>query len=175
MAGPSVHIDAARTDRSLVAKAPARKRTKADPVLLMWRRLIESAVADAKRTRYGLPTYSAILARWWIEEHKPKQSEAEDWERSFECACSWLKLDVDAERKLLLAQIDDCLRESLLEYARSEVYVRRAAVLSCAGVPTAIARQYVLPVVSIADYEQVAGIEHGDPPGAMLGLERAAT
>jgi hypothetical protein len=41
-------------------------------------------------------------------------------------------------------------------------YRHRAAILACAGEPTAIARQYILPLVSTADYELVAGIDGDD-------------
>ena len=44
-----------------------RRSVKADNVLLFWRRYIDSAVAEACKTRWGVPTDSAILERWWIE------------------------------------------------------------------------------------------------------------
>ena len=80
-----VQIDAAKTNRSLVTAAPARRRVRIDPQLLFWRRMIDHAIADAKRVAYGLPTDAAILARWWIEEHRPPQKDCCDWERSFHC------------------------------------------------------------------------------------------
>lgn len=163
MPGPTVQIEAARTNRSLVNAPPSRPQLKADPVLKFWRIIINHAVADAKRTYAGLPTDAAILARWWIEEHRPKQSEREEWERSFECACSWLGLDAAAERKLLCEKIDEHLRGAYADHVRRTVYLRRAAVLTCAGFTTAIARQNVLPLVSEEDYEHIAGVEHGDP------------
>jgi len=164
MSRVTVQISAAKTDRSLVANAPARRSVMPDPQLLFWRRLIDSAVADATRTLAGMPTDSAILSRWWIEEHQPKQSDRNDWERSFECACGWLKLDAETERKRLVLLIDEMLQQSYNEFVRANLYLRRAAVLTCAGVPIAIDKQYQLPLVSTTDYEQVAGIEHGDPP-----------
>lgn len=140
-------------------------------MLKFWRWMINSAVADAKRTAYGLPTDAAILARWWIEEHRPKQSDREEWERSFECACSWLGLDAKAERERLVIELDAHVFAAYREHVRTTVYQRRAAVLTCAGMPTAIARQNVLPLVSETDYEHVAGIEHGDPDRVALQLE----
>ena len=41
-------------------------------------------------------------------------------------------------------------------------YQHRAAIRACAGEPTAIARQYILPLASTADYELVAGIDGDD-------------
>ncbi len=167
MAGFAVLVDAAKTHRSLVASAPARRRAMPLPQLLFWRRMIDSAVADAKRVTHGIPTDAAIAARWWLEELRPPQSECREWERSFECCCSWLHIEPNAERMRLLAAIDADLMQSYLTHLRAVMYQRRAAVLTCAGLRTAIQRQYVLPLVSVADYEHVAGIEHGDPVGAV--------
>jgi hypothetical protein len=143
-------------------------------VLKFWRWLINSAAADAKRTHHGLPTDAAILARWWIEEHKPTQANREEWERSLDCACSWLGVDPVAERKKLLAEIDDHLRAAYDDHVRTTVYLRRAAVLTCAGYPTAVARQCVLPLVSEPDYEHVAGVDHPDPERVVVQLEARA-
>jgi len=73
-------------------------------------------------------------------------------------------MDADTERIRLLIVIDAALEQSMREFSRATVTLRRAAVLSCAGVPIAIAGQYEMPLVSAKDYEHVAGIEHGDPP-----------
>lgn len=152
------------------AQAPSPKRQKADPKLLFWRRLIEQAVADAKRTAHGLPTDAAILARWWIEEHRPTQSDKGEYERSFEAACGWLNIDPHEERKKRLVEINETWDIALRDYGRTAVYVRRAMVLSCAGVPISIARQYELPLVSEADYEHVAGVDHPDPAAVTARL-----
>ena len=175
MAGPTVHLDAARKDRSLVNAADSgRRRVVVDPQLLFWRKLIDLAVADAKRTAHGLPTYSALQARWWIEEHKPVQKDRDEWERSFECACNWLNLDATAERSRLVTLIEKSVMDAYVAYVRAATYQMRAAMLACAGVSTAIAKQFVLPLVSEADYEQVAGIEHGDPKNVTLWMESRA-
>jgi len=168
---PTVKIDAAKTNRSLANQAPSRPQLQANPVLKFWRWMINSAAADAKRTQHGLPTDAAILARWWIEEHKPKQSERVEWERSLDCACSWLGLDPAEERRRLLAEIDEHLRTAYAEHVRTTVYLRRAAVLTCAGYSTAVGRQTVLPLVSEVDYEHVAGIDHPDPERVAVQLE----
>lgn len=165
MAHQLVQVDAARSNRSLVGAAPAKcRKQKADPVLKFWRWMISHAVADAKRTRAGIPTPAAILARWWLEEHKPLQNETAEWERSFDCCCSWLGDEPAVERKRLLAEIDAALETAWRDHVRMSVYQLRASVLSCAGVRTAIGRQHVLPLVDGSEYEHVAGIEHGDPP-----------
>lgn len=152
----------AGTPRPIAQAKSKRPNPKALPQLLMWRKLIDQAVQDSKRTAQGMPTDVAILARWWIAEHKPKQSEREEWERSFECACSWIDQDTAAYRIQLVAEIDLVLRNSLDAHVQAVIYVRRAMVLSCAGFPTAIAKQFVMPLVSKHDWEDVAGVDHGD-------------
>jgi len=151
-----------------------RRSVKADNVLLFWRRYIDSAVAEACKTRWGVPTDSAILERWWIEEHKPDRKDAVEWERSFACACGWLNLDAEAERMRLVAVIEETLRGKCIEFVRTNILLRRAAVLSCAGIPTAVGKQYEMPLVSTADYEHVAGVEHGDPANITMPPVRAA-
>src|ERR1700752_5181153 len=106
-----VQTDAARTDRSLNQPA-APKKLRKDPQLLFWRRMIESAVADAKRTRNGLPTDIAIMAKLWIVEYRPTQEDREGWMLSFACACHWLDLDPDAERQKRLDEINAALHEA---------------------------------------------------------------
>lgn len=173
--GPQVHVEAAKTNRSLVDRAPVKRRVRVDPQLLFWRRMIDSAVADAVRTKNGLPTDLAIMQRYWIEDFRPPQSDKDEWERSFECACSFLNMDAAVERKRLVAEIDATLLDAYRQHVRSWVYVRKAAVMQCAGVDVTIAKARLLPLVSEHDYEDVAGIEHGDPVGATRVLrERMA-
>jgi hypothetical protein len=155
-----VQTDAARTDRSLGQPAAPRQLRK-DPQLLFWRRLLEHTVADAKRTKYGMPTDLAILARWWLER-RPQQSDTHEWPRSFEAACHWLDLDPKEERKKRLVEIDEALRAAYQNHVNQVVYQRRAAILACTGEPTAIGRQYMLPLVTGDNYEDVAGIDGSD-------------
>lgn len=162
MAQFAVQVDAAPVNRGISQAPSLRSKLTADPRLLFWRRLLDQALADAKRTLFGLPTDSAILARWWIAEFQPKPSDKDSWESSLACACDWLNLDATTERARMVAVIDQALTEASLNHSRSVTYRRRAAVLTCAGERTSIGRQFVLPLVSIADYEHVAGIEHGD-------------
>ena len=131
-------------------------------MLLFWTRMITHSVDEAKKTIDGLPTELAILARWWIADFQPRETEKDDWERSFACACQWMDKNVVSFRKQLLQEIDQTLMDRFVEQMRVAVYTRRAAVLSCAGVPTAIARQFVLPLVSAASYDEVAGLETMD-------------
>lgn len=156
-----VQTDAARTDRSL-GQAAAPRQLRKDPQLLFWRRLLEHTVADAKKTKYGMPTDVAILARWWIAENRPYQHDKVKWETSFECACHWLDLDPTEERKKRLAEIDDALYAAYQSHVNQIVYQRRAAILACTGEPTAIGRQYMLPLVSEDNYDVVAGIDGSD-------------
>lgn len=142
-------------------------------MLLVYRRLIDTAVTEAKKTRHGAPTDNALMQRYWIQQHRPPQSDKDEWERSFECACHFLDLDVDAERKRLLAEIDDAITRAIVQRVSNVSYRRMAAVMTCAGIPMVhtrllpsgrTAKQYVLGLVSVDDYEDVAGIEYPDPP-----------
>lgn len=159
MAGSIVGVDASRTSRDLVPEARKAQADRAllhdDPVLGVWVRLVDEAVQEAKRTRCGLPTDTAILARWWLEEHRPPKRDGPEYERSFAAACEWLGWNADKQRARLLTNIDRSLRRAYELHVRSVVYVRRAMVLTCAGVPTAIARQYVMPLVSEQDFRDV--------------------
>jgi hypothetical protein len=139
-----------------------KEQLQADPRLLLWRRMIEFSVAEAKKTLDGLPTDLAILARWWVAEFQPKETDKDEWERSFECACHWLELDVVKERRRLVMEIDAALLTSCVAVMHADLYRRRAMVLSCAGVTTAIARQFVLPLVAPMTYDDVAGVETMD-------------
>ena len=168
--GPSVAIEAAKCDRSLVGKAPGRRRVRVDPQLLFWRRMIDGAVHDAKRTHAGMPTALAISSRLWIEEFRPSQSDRDQWETSFACACSWLSLNVEEERKRCLEAIEVALMESYRTHVRQAAYQLRAAVLTCAGIATTIGRCYVLPLVAETDYETVAGVDHPDPAAVTAKL-----
>ena len=131
-------------------------------MLLFWRRLIAHSVDEAKKTIDGLPTELAILARWWIADYQPARTSKDEWERSFACACEWLDEDPIKYRKALVQEIDSVLMDRFLADMRAAVYSRRAAVLACAGEPTAIARQFVLPLVSAGNYDEVAGVETMD-------------
>lgn len=161
MAMSRVLTDANRSDRSYSQPA-ALLSLRADPPLLVWRRLLNHAVDEAKKTIDGLPTDLAILARWWIADLQPTESQQDEWERSFGCACHWLDIDPDAERRRLVREIDKALKAAWIEVWYRLVYERRAMVLSCAGVPIAIAGQFMLPLASELTYDEVAGIDKPD-------------
>jgi hypothetical protein len=155
------HIDAERDDRGY-AQPKALVSKRADPPLLVWRRLLNHAVDEAKKTADGLPTDLAILARWWIADLQPQESDRHEWERSFGCACHWLDIDAVVERKRLVREIDQVLKKAWMEVWYRLVYVRRAMVLTCAGMPIAIAGQFLLPLASEATYDEVAGVDKPD-------------
>lgn len=135
-----------------------------EPVLLFWRRLIDHAAEEAKVTEYGIPTYHALLQRWWIEDCRPSRESRTEWETSFECACEWLGVNVDEERKRLSGEIQACLRKKAWRFAQGVAYERRAHALTCAGRPTAIARQLVLGLVSTEEYTAIRGIDPREKP-----------
>ncbi len=134
--------------------------------------MINSAVADACKTSCGLPTDNAIIARWWIEDQRPVQKDKSQWEISFECACSWLNMDPALERMRLLALIDAELSKAATKYFAEWLSYRKAAVMSCAGIPTAVGAQYVVPLVSERDYDDVAGVDHPDPANFKMPARR---
>ena len=161
-----VKIDAASTDRSVAEPAPLRPGLVANPVLKLWRWMINSAVADAKKTRNGLPTDGAIHARWWLEDHQPVESDREEWERSFAACCMWLDLNVGEERARVLREVDAAWKTALDAYVSGYMYQRRALVRSCAGGRAAtFGRQMLMPLMHGLDFETVSGVEHDDPPG----------
>ena len=152
---------AAKTQRNL-SQPQAVRRMRSDPPLLFWRRVLDQAVDEARKTTGGLPTDLAILARWWISDLRPLQSDKVEWERSFECACHWLDLEPVEERKRLLYEIDLYLKRDWMQAWYLLTYTRRAMVLTCAGEPTAIARQFFLPLAALSTYDEVAGIDKPD-------------
>lgn len=134
----------------------------AHPPLLFWRRLLDHAIAEAKKTVDSLPSDLAILARWWISDLRPRESDKDNWERSFDCACHWLDLDTEAERKRILAEIDAEQKRIWMQLWFRLTYLRRGLVLTTAGMPKAIASQCLLPLADLATYDEVAGIEKPD-------------
>jgi hypothetical protein len=161
MAMQQVLTDAAGKNRGFT-QPPALVSLRADPPLLVWRRLLNHAVDEAKKTTEGLPTDLAILARWWIADLQPTRGQHDEWERSFGCACHWLDIDPVLERKRLVREIDKALKLAWMEVWFHLTYLRRAMVLSCAGIPTAIAGQFMLPLASESTYDEVAGIDKPD-------------
>jgi hypothetical protein len=157
-----VRTDAGKHDRGFAQAAPPPRTRQNDPILRFWRRILMHAVADAKKTKDGLPTDQAILARWWISDYRPKRENPDEWENSFECCCMWLSKDPVDGRKRVLEDIDAALKEAWVQRWYRIVYNQRAAVLSCAGTPTAIARQYILPLVAESTHEETAGIDKPD-------------
>ena len=170
----TVHTTAAKTQRSLVSGSSAKSKLPTDAILLFWRRLVDSAVADAKLVGDdGLPTNAAILARWWLEDNRPSRSDADAWETSFECACHFLQDDATAERVRLLAEIDLELATAHAKWVEKRVSFRRSLVLACAGMDIVNENgQFVMPLASKKEYDHTAGICHGDPAIAARQIAR---
>ncbi len=161
-----IQIDAASRNCRVAAPPPLRPERVANPVLKLWRWHINLALADAKKTRNGLPTDGAIHARWWLEEHQPAECDRDEWEASFACCCMWLDLDADKERARVLGEIDASWKAALDAWVNGYMYQRRALVRSCAGGRAAVfGRQQLMPLMHGLDFEAVACVEHDDPPG----------
>jgi hypothetical protein len=164
-------LSTVKSKRHYMRQPQLVRRMRSDPPLLFWRRVLDQAVDEAMKTSGGLPTDLAILARWWISDLRPLQSDKDEWERSFECACHWLDLDPIAERKRLLSEIDLSLQGDWMQAWYLLTYTRRAMVLTCSGVPTAIAKQFFLPLASLSTYDEVAGVEKPDMFAELEPLE----
>lgn len=93
-----------------------RRPEKAEVALLLFRRLIDNCLHEAKRTRDGEPTSTAILERAWFEHHTPEGSEA--YLTSFGHCCRMLGLDEREERARVLAEIDRHWRKALMDWGR---------------------------------------------------------
>jgi hypothetical protein len=107
-------ITAARTTREIVAAAPPR--TIVEVQLLLFRRIKDTAIHEAKKTRDGLPTPTALLERAWIEQHS--QPGMEGWETSFGNCCRMLREDENEERIKALAEIGRAWRKALGDWGR---------------------------------------------------------
>ena len=168
MARQVVGVDAQRKDRSLVpAERGLEAKLKAEPVLLLWRRLIHTATEEARQCRYGQPTDTAILARWWIEQQDP--ADAKGVAATFDRACRLLGEDPEAERAKILNKLNAAWLESALMYWRRRLALRRDAVLSVAREPSELGYDFALLLVSEAQYEDTAGISRPDPPARVAG------
>jgi hypothetical protein len=93
------------------------------PLLLLARRLVESAFHDAVRTRDGRPTEEARLAREWLESDLdwtrkgvvPPPELRRQYPGSFQWCCRWLSLDPQEVREHGLPQTT-CADRSMSEH-----------------------------------------------------------
>lgn len=163
----AIHVaqDVAKKNRSIVPTGQLiEDKLKAEPVLWMWRRLIDTAVVEAKVMRFGEPTDHAILARWWIEQPDDIAASGAEFRATFERACLLLSLDVVTERAALLKDIDQAWQRGYIAYAGKRLELRRRAVLTTAKASTEMTKTLALLVISHVDYEETAGINRADPP-----------
>lgn len=109
-------VTAARRTREIEIAAP--RRTEAEVALLLFRRLIATALHEAKRTRDGLPTTAALLERAWFEEHAPVGSQA--YLTSFTHCCRMLGLNESEERAQALKEISRQWHKSLVDWGRKK-------------------------------------------------------
>lgn len=114
------------------------REIKANATLLICRRLLESAVHDAKLMQGYEPTEDALIARSWIEHTigKPDKTRYElnpiyrvayrdAFYGSFEWCCEWLEIkDVEAHRSDLLHQVDDAIAKHLYKLRKPSFEAR---------------------------------------------------
>ena len=184
----TVRIDAQRTNRSLTRQQPDRaaslRRERialADPTLMKWRRLLDTAEAEAKKTRDGFPTDTALSERWWLEINRPPKPSPDDhsegtqmlYAGSFNCCCEMLGMDAKAERKRIRLSIRAAWMAAFETELEKRIKERTAAVLRCQGVPARVEdEQYVLGLVDPADYEEVADPEEAAAVAKAVRRER---
>lgn len=113
-------VTAARTTRSIEVAEPQRRTVEVP--LLLFRRLKDQAIYEAKKTREGLPTSEALLERAWIEQ--PSSPGWQGWETSFENCCRMLREDPAEERGKAMASIDRAWRKALLDWGRKKWQAR---------------------------------------------------
>lgn len=106
------------------------RNPRANPTLLFCRRLIDTAIDDAKEADLvtGEPTDEAMLSRSWIE-YVPEAGDREDFYGSFVWCCHWLSLDHDFTRKEALEEIDFTLARRLLAVKRKQFEQRKQEVV----------------------------------------------
>jgi hypothetical protein len=107
-------VTAARTTRELTNSGT--RKTPVEVHLLLYRRLKDTAIHDAKRSLNGLPTRIALLERAWVEQYS--QPGWPGWETSFQNCCLMLNEDPSEERVKALKEIDRVWRKSLVDWGR---------------------------------------------------------
>lgn len=113
-------VTAQRSQRTMQTDRPARRVVEVS--LLLFRRLKDQAIYEAKRTRDGLPTASALLERAWIEQFS--QPGWDGWETSFSNCCRMLGEDVNEERDKAVREINRVWRKALIDWGRRKWQTR---------------------------------------------------
>lgn len=105
----------AAVSRREVRTSEPRKRMIHVP-LLLFRRLKDNAIHEAKKTYQGLPTKTALLERAWIEQHcEPGWL---GWETSFSNCCLMLGEEESIARHAALVLIDKHWHKALVDWGR---------------------------------------------------------
>jgi hypothetical protein len=107
-------VTAARTTRDIEVAGP--RRTIVEVQLLLFRRLKDTAIHEAKKTRDGLPTHIAMLERAWVEEFSAPGMPG--WQTSFANCCKMLGEDAHEERTKALDEINRAWRKAVMDWAR---------------------------------------------------------
>lgn len=144
-------VTAARRTREIEIDAP--QRTEAEVALLLFRRLIATALHEAKKTRDGLPTTAALLERAWFEEHTPVESHG--YMTSFAHCCRMLGMDESEERARALKEISRQWHKALVDWGRKKWQEKLEAIetLKAEDNPAWAARRAIqneLPLMDIS-------------------------
>ena len=107
-------VTAARNTRE-ITQCETRK-TEVQVQLLLYRRLKDTAVHDAKRTLNGLPTKIALLERSWLEAYS--QEGFPGWRTSFQYCCLMLGEDAGEERAKALKEVSRAWHKALIDWGR---------------------------------------------------------
>jgi hypothetical protein len=144
-------VTAARTSRDIEVAAP--RRTVVEVQLLLFRRLKDTAIHEAKRTRDGLPTRLALLERAWIEEYSAPGSP--NWQTSFANCCKMLDEDAGEERSKALREIERAWRKAVTDWARKRTQQRMEVIaeLKAQENPAWSARRALQDELPLEDHE----------------------
>lgn len=117
-------VTAQRSMRSIDSAQP--RRLTAEVPLLLFRRLKDQAIYEAKKTKNGIPITSALLERAWIEQHVSPTSP--NHETSFGNCCRMLGEDESAERIKALKEIDRHWHKALIDWGRKQWQTKLEAI-----------------------------------------------
>jgi len=146
-------VTANMRERSIQDTSPLKRVI---PVALsFYRRLDETALHCAKRTRDGMPTLGAVLERVWFEVHS--EPGFLGWECSFANVCQMLGWNEAETRVQRLAEIDRAWRHALTDYGckRRNRMIAEILAMEAPNNPLWVRRHFV--------QEDLPMPEHGTP------------
>ena len=109
-------VTALRTQGTSEIRSAAPRKRMVHVPLLLFRRILDTAAHEAKKTHNGEPTKVAVLERTWFEQHcEPGWL---GWEASFSNCCLMLEIEESASRRGFLREIDRAWAKALTDWGR---------------------------------------------------------